>query len=277
VKWWSGFLLCLALAPTAAAAPERFVDTRNPLVTDGRHQAAYVSEDWNTLVIQHDSGRVRRLAIPCVGGISDAHRRMFLVDCGRAAYLALPGRDKLRAVAGQGRTWFPESYYPREYLTDVGRYWAAGLSGERGKEWFYVNWRTGQRRSFGEYWPDEWSGRDLDTRNLRRFRPRSGPRLRSQGRRVLLDRPGRPSVVLYRCSGRCGLGLLSAGLASWNGYRRASAYDLATGRRYQWDFESPLDPYYPTQHTRRWIYFNVERWKPGERIGTAIQRVRRPG
>jgi hypothetical protein len=136
----------------------------------------------------------------------------------------------------------------------LGRYWMAGsncrTSDPADCTRVYLNWRTGERRTFGEQL-DSATHRDLDNPALpvaRRPTPtqplpqREGDAVLSAGGEDgadLILRVGRSRLVLSRCPNGCLYARLLRGVVTWShgSGTVAYAYDVAAHRRFRWKFE----------------------------------------
>ena len=173
--------------------------------------------------------------------------------------------------------------------SEIGRYWLQGYAFFNGhSRRTYLNWRTGEGRSFG---PEKDSGayarRDLDDPDLPAVAPETpysdffafDPPFsagligrRSGAARLTLFKGssprsfGTPVARLGRCSASCGSLSIGAGLVTWKRGRTAYSYEIASGRRFSRRAPGPWPRQFASQavrHTRTTVYTSV--FEPGTR------------
>lgn len=136
-------------------------------------------------------------------------------------------------------------------LSGVGRYWVAGARGNpdgSGQEVVYINWHTGETKSY----PGPYSlnpARDLNDPQLRLRPPgrergdgfprRRGPYVLTQPSKgpkagQLFLRRGSTKVRLSRCRTECQFVDIVPGLVSWAERSVVRGYALPSGRRLRW-------------------------------------------
>lgn len=287
---WLLTLVAPAAASTGAAAGSRVELGRSDfhVATDGERFAAYKTRE-RVMYVRDDLSH-RRLSIPVDPGCGPS-------DIGPGALLLLSceidgssGRNLfvLNILTGS-RTQVPQAdipegrgyYPPLEGYDKIGRRWLAGISLGSGRSIIaYIDWRTGEKRAFGE--ETDYVPRDLDHRALAPIAPkrdedvpfaadapfsvtttsRNGRRF---GSRLTLFRGttastlGTPRALLDPCRhGYCGAAQLGGGVATWVHGRYLRLYVLRSGRRLAWRLRrSPLhagSPARVAQHTRTTVY-----------------------
>jgi hypothetical protein len=280
-----GFALLLAAPASGAARPQSLGTSNAPVLTDGSRFAAYKSAATELTVVDDARKRVFTVAIDsgCLPEEMTAVG-LLLVSC--------PGSQasdyELRVLDLRRRTSATvpgvEPLYESYEL--FGRRWLAGESAASGRRIrIYLNWHTGQKRSFGEEGAGgTYTPRDLDHdalapiappradgRDFDRDPPFSVAPTRTRDRKVWSDltlfRNGDERTLgarlarLDRCPRWCGSISIGAGLVTWSKGRVARVYAIRTRDRAEWRFKRVLT--LPgtlgraVRHTRAKVYVSV--------------------
>jgi len=259
------------------------------LLADGSRFAVYKAHPTKLTVV--DAARKKRFRISvepeCSPG--DVARALLLLGCRSPATGAL--RLHVVDLRSRAATQVPErtdqpdrGFDPAtEGFGEVGRRWLAGASAESGRVVrIYIDWRTGEKRTFGE--ESAYTPRDLDSAGLEPVAPRrhedfafvfDAPFSATPTRRTAQGAPadltlfsggtaGRLGTRVARidgCSNSCGSISIGAGIVSWASGRSARAYLIRARRRLSWRFDRRLVPAGSNgqfvQHTRDAVYVSV--------------------
>jgi hypothetical protein len=260
--------LSVGTTSSAVAAPRLHLlaRTSTPVVTDRERFALYQPLAGPTVLLDTRSGHRRNVRFDSPCAAPDAWRGRFLIECQTWATVFLPfildaRSGSMTEVPGSGRSFSPSE----DYFGRIGRRWLAGSAAIGPVVAVYLNWHTGQLRSFGESFGTE-VPRDLDSPGLRPLTgaSRFGVYLRDRGFTVTQGPQPRAPLKLRHHSGRartldrcdrpCESISVGGGWVSWSTWYEVHALRLATGKKLTWRFAAGPSS---VQHTANAIFFDA--------------------